>query len=252
RPPRSQDAGAPAAPRRRPAAGGLPDHPRRPARARRPRRRPPARRRVDPGSAIAPRPAAPHRAARPHPGRARKLEQRRRSMKTRRTLFALMAAAVVATTAGAADTYSFDKVHSDVGFQIRHLVSKVRGRFTDYEGTIVVDKARPEASSVSLTIKAASIDTGNAKRDEDLRSANFFEVDKYPEITFKSTRITPKGGDRYDVTGTLTMHGATKEVTLPVSFLGFAKMGPMDKAGFETSITLNRKDYGIVWNRPLD
>jgi polyisoprenoid-binding protein YceI len=175
-------------------------------------------------------------------------------MKTRRTLLAtLVAAAVAATTAGAADTYTFDKVHSDVGFQIRHLVSKVRGRFTDYDGTIVVDKAKPEASSVELKIKTASIDTGNENRDKDLRSANFFEVEKYPEITFKSTRITPKGGDRYDVTGTLTMHGVSKEVTLPVTFLGFVSAGRMgDRAGFETAITLNRKDYGIVWNRPLD
>ena len=174
-------------------------------------------------------------------------------MKTRRTLFAALMAAAVAATAGAADTYTFDKVHSDVGFQIRHLVSKVRGRFTDYEGTILVDKAKPEASSVELKIKAASIDTGNENRDKDLRSPNFFEVEKYPEITFKSTKITPKGGDRYDVTGTLTMHGVSKEVTLPVAFLGFVSAGRMgDRAGFETSITLNRKDYGIVWNRPLD
>ena len=174
-------------------------------------------------------------------------------MKTRRTLFALMAVALSAATAVAADTYNFDKAHSDVGFQIRHLVSKVRGRFTDYDGTILIDKAKPEASSVELTIKAASIDTGNENRDKDLRSANFFEVEKYPEITFKSTRIAAKGGDRYEVTGNLTMHGTTKEVTLPVSFLGFLSAGRMgDKAGFETSITLNRKDYGIVWNRPLD
>ena len=174
-------------------------------------------------------------------------------MKTRRTLFALMAAAVVATTAGAADTYSFDKAHSDVGFQIRHLVSKVRGRFTDYEGTIVVDKAKPEVSTVELRIKATSIDTGNENRDKDLRSANFFEVEKYPEITFQSTKITAKGGDHYDVTGNLTMHGTTKEVTLPVTFLGFVNAGRMgDRAGFETSITLNRKDFGIVWNRVLD
>jgi len=174
-------------------------------------------------------------------------------MNTRRTLYAFMAAAAIATTAGAADTYTFDKAHSDVGFQIRHLVSKVRGRFTDYDGTIVVDKAKPEASSVELKIKATSIDTGNENRDKDLRSANFFEVDKYPEITFSSTKITAKGGDHYDVTGNLTMHGTTKEVTLPVTFLGFVSAGRMgDRAGFETSITLNRKDYGIVWNRPLD
>jgi len=175
-------------------------------------------------------------------------------MKTRRTLFATLGAVVLtAAAASAADTYNFDKVHSDVGFQIRHLVSKVRGHFTDYEGTVLVDRAKPEASSVDLTIKAASIDTGNENRDKDLRSANFFEVDKYPEITFKSTKITPKGGDHYDVTGNLTMHGTTKEVTLPVTFLGFVNAGRMgDRAGFETSITLNRKDFGIVWNRLLD
>lgn len=174
-------------------------------------------------------------------------------MKTRRTLFATLMAAAVAAAAGAADTYTFDKAHSDVGFQIRHLVSKVRGRFTDYDGTIVVDKARPEVSTVELKIKAASIDTGNENRDKDLRSPNFFEVEKYPEITFKSARITPRGQDHYDVTGTLTIHGVSKEVTLPVTFLGFVSAGRMgERAGFETSITINRKDFGIVWNRVLD
>jgi polyisoprenoid-binding protein YceI len=174
-------------------------------------------------------------------------------MKTRRTVIAAFLAAVVAaTTAGAAETYTFDKVHSDVSFQIRHFLSKVRGRFTDFDGTIVADRAKPEASSVDFTIKATSIDTDNENRDKDLRSANFFEVEKYPEITFKSTKVTPRGQDRYDVTGNLTMHGVTKEVTLPVTFLGTVNTGRGEKAGFETSITLNRKDFGITWNRVLD
>jgi len=174
-------------------------------------------------------------------------------MKTRRTVIAaFMAAVVAATTAGAAETYTFDKVHSDVSFQIRHFLSKVRGRFTDFDGTIVADRAKPEASSVDFTIKATSIDTDNENRDKDLRSANFFEVEKYPEITFKSTKVTPKGQDRYDVTGNLTIHGVTKEVTLPVTFLGTVNTGRGEKAGFETGITLNRKDFGIVWNRVLD
>ena len=173
-------------------------------------------------------------------------------MKRSRTLFATLAAVVIAATAGAADTWTFDKVHSDVSFQIRHFLSKVRGRFTDFDGTIVADRARPEASSVEFTVKAASIDTGNENRDKDLRSANFFEVEKYPDITFKSTKVTPRGQDRYDVTGTLTMHGVSKEITLPVTFLGTVNTGRGEKAGFETGITLNRKDYGIVWNRVLE
>jgi polyisoprenoid-binding protein YceI len=174
-------------------------------------------------------------------------------MKTSRSLLAtLVAAALAATTAGAAETFTFDKVHSDVGFQIRHFVSKVRGRFTDYDGTIVVDKAKPEASSVELTIKAASIDTDNENRDKDLRGPNYFDVEKFPEITFKSSKVTPKGGDKYDVTGTLTMHGVSKEITLPVSYLGTVDSGRGVKAGFETAITLNRKDFGIVFNRVLD
>lgn len=153
----------------------------------------------------------------------------------------------------AADTYMIDRVHSEVGFQIRHIVTKVRGRFTDFEGTIQGDRARPEASSVEIKIRAASIDTDNENRDKDLRSANFFEVEKYPEIDFKSSRIVARGQDRYEVTGTLSMHGVTKEITLPVIFLGFAK-DPRgnEKAGFEAEITLGRKDFGILWNRTLD
>ena len=173
-------------------------------------------------------------------------------MKRSRTLLATLAAALIAATAGAAETYTFDKAHSDVSFQIRHFLSKVRGRFTDFDGTIVADRAKPEASSVEFTVKATSIDTDNENRDKDLRSANFFEVEKFPDITFRSTKVVARGQDRYDVTGDLTMHGVTKEITLPVSFLGTVNTGRGEKAGFETSITLNRKDYGIVWNRVLD
>jgi len=174
-------------------------------------------------------------------------------MQTSRRPFAFFGAMVLAAaSAGAADTYTFDKGHSEIGFQIRHFVSKVRGRFTDYDGTIVVDKAKPEASTVEITIKATSINTDNENRDKDLRSPNFFDVEKNPEITFKSTKVVAKGGDKYDVTGNFTMHGVTKEITLPVTYLGEANAGRMQKAGFETSITLNRKDYGLAWNRNLD
>lgn len=164
-----------------------------------------------------------------------------------------LAAVLAASPAFAAETFVIDKGHSEVGFQIRHMMSKVRGRFTDFDGRIQVDKAKPEASSVELTIQSTSIDTANPARDKDLRGADFFDVDKHPQITFKSTRITPKGKDAYDVTGTLSMRGVSKEVTIPVTFLGFMKnMRGQDAAGFEAAITLNRKDFGIVWNRALD
>ena len=164
-----------------------------------------------------------------------------------------LAALLAASPAFAAETFVIDKGHSEVGFQIRHMMTKVRGRFNEFDGKIVADRAKPEASSVELTIQAASIDTANANRDKDLRGADFFDVEKYPTITFKSTRITPKGKDAYDVTGTLTMRGVAKEITLPVTFLGFMKnMRGVDAAGFETAATLNRKDFGITWNRALD
>jgi polyisoprenoid-binding protein YceI len=181
----------------------------------------------------------------------------------RQKLFTLMALAVSAGVAGmagvlsvpalAADSYTIDAGHSEVSFQIRHLVSQVRGRFNDFSGTIALDAAKPESSSVEFKIKATSVDTALADRDKHLRSADFFDVEKHPEITFKSTAIKASGKDTYAVTGNLTIRGVTKQVTLPVSFLGTAR-DPWgnDKAGFETATTLNRKDYGIVWNAALD
>ncbi len=165
-------------------------------------------------------------------------------------------AAAAATTASAAagvETYTIDRNHSDATFQIRHLVSKVRGRFGDFEGTVQVDRARPEASVVEFKIKAASIDTANQKRDDHLRSPDFFDVANNPEITFKSTRVVARSQNQYDVTGTFAMHGVSKEITIPVTFLGFAKdPRGTEKAGFEASMVLNRKDFGLLWNQTLD
>ena len=171
----------------------------------------------------------------------------------RKLPYLLAGAALLAQPALAADTYVVDKSHSEVSFQIRHMMSKVRGYFGDFTGTINADSAKPEASSVEFTIKATSINTANEDRDKHLRSADFFEVEKFPEISFKSSKIKLLGKDRYEATGDLTMHGVTKVVTLPVSFLGVAK-DPWgnERAGFETATSLNRKDFGIVWNKALD
>jgi polyisoprenoid-binding protein YceI len=164
-----------------------------------------------------------------------------------------LAAALAVASPAAADTYAVDRAHTTVAFQVRHIVTSVGGKFTDFAGTIQLDRAKPESSSVELMIKAASIDTNEPKRDEHLRSADFFDVANHPTLTFKSTSIKANGKDSWLVTGDLTMRGVTRQVTLPVTFLGEAK-DPWgnEKMGFETSITLNRKDYGISWNRALD
>ncbi|MCU0304321.1 MAG: YceI family protein [Thermoanaerobaculales bacterium] len=171
----------------------------------------------------------------------------------KRPLIALCLILIATAGLAGAATYTVDKTHSGVDFKVRHLVSKTPGKFTDFEGTIVADLANLDASSVTFTIKAASIDTGNADRDKHLRSADFFDVETYPEITFTSSKITKAGDNSYAVTGTLTMHGVSKTVTLPVTYLGEVK-DPWGntKAGFEIETTLDRKDYGIVWNKALD
>jgi len=164
-----------------------------------------------------------------------------------------LAAAVTLPAAAETATYTVDKAHSEASFQVRHLVTKVRGKFADFAGTVVMDDAKPEASSVVFTIQAASIDTDVADRDQHLRSDDFFAVEKHPEITFKSTKIERTGDHAYAATGDLTMRGVTKRITLPVTYLGEVKdpWGHV-KAGFETAITLNRKDFGINWNKALD
>ena len=159
----------------------------------------------------------------------------------------------LAGVASAADTWAIDKAHSEVTFRIKHLMSKVTGRFTDFDGTLTTDFGNLGASGVTFTIQAASIDTDTPDRDKHLRSADFFDVEKFPTITFTSSKITKTGDDSFDVTGILTMHGVSKEITLPVTFLG-AGQDPWGntKAGFEVETRLARQDYGIVWNKGLE
>jgi polyisoprenoid-binding protein YceI len=151
-------------------------------------------------------------------------------------------------------TYVIDKAHSEVVFQVRHLITKVRGRFSDFEGTIAFDEAQPTASSVRVSIKTASIDTNEPDRDKHLRSDDFFGAEMHPEITFASTRVSAgRSANTFDVTGRLTMHGITREITLPVSYLGGAT-DPWGKSrvGFEAELSVNRKDYGLLWNAALE
>jgi polyisoprenoid-binding protein YceI len=163
-----------------------------------------------------------------------------------------------ATTATGPKTFVFDRAHTEIGFNIRHFFNKVHGRFNDYGGQFTYDPSNVSASTVEVTIADSSIYTANDRRDADLRSPNFFEVAKYPAITFKSTKVIPgKDENHFQVVGDLDMHGVKKPVTLDVEMLG---MGPVAiggramgvQAGFSASSTIKRQDWGITWNRTLD
>jgi polyisoprenoid-binding protein YceI len=156
-------------------------------------------------------------------------------------------------TATALKTYQIDPAHSEAAFQVRHLITKVRGRFAEFDGAITFAADAPESSSVVFSIQTKSIDTNQAQRDEHLRSGDFFDVEKFPVLTFKSTAVAARGDGQFDVTGELTIRDVTKTIVLPVSYLGAAK-DPWgnDKVAFETEVTLNRKDYGLNWNAALE
>ena len=165
----------------------------------------------------------------------------------------MTAAATPATLADLKGTFVLDASHSQLGFVARHaMVTKVRGSFTDVTGTASVDGANPSASSLSVTIKADSINTRSEGRDAHLRSADFFDVEKYPEITFTGTDFSIDG-DTVDVTGDLTIKGTTHSVTVPLEYQG-AVIDPWgnERIGFEGSVVINRQDYGVTWNAALE
>ena len=149
-------------------------------------------------------------------------------------------------------TFRIDPTHSELTFQIRHLVSRVRGTFTSWGGTIVADPDNWSAGSVEVTIQTATITTNNERRDADLRSPNFFAADSFPTLTFKSSRVEASGTD-VKVYGTLTMRGVSKPVVLAGHFLGMTTTAQgKRRIGFEAETTINRLDYGVVWNRAVE
>ncbi len=156
-------------------------------------------------------------------------------------------------TTNAAETYTIDPVHSTVGFKVRHLFSKVTGRFLDVSGTIQLDSENPEKSSVEATIKVKSINTDNTKRDTHLRSPDFFNAEKFEAITFKSTKVTKTGKDTGDILGDLTIHGVTKPVTLRVKFLGKGKgMQGQSQTGWEATTSIKRSEFGLTWSKAVE
>jgi polyisoprenoid-binding protein YceI len=156
----------------------------------------------------------------------------------------------VAAPATAA-VWTIDRTHSSVSFQIRHFVSRVRGSFKDFKGTITADPDAWQNGSVDVEIATGSISTDNEKRDAHLRSPDFFATDSFPAITFRSTRIERKG-DEAKIYGNLTIRGVTKPVVLDGRFTGLLRSAQGDRVGFEASTTVNRMDFGVKWNRAAE
>jgi len=176
-------------------------------------------------------------------------------MRPMRSLALLLLLAAAAPPSSLATRYEVDDQHTSVTFAVRHLFTEVEGRFRTFDGEIVFDPAAPEQTTIKGTIDAASIDTNVQKRDEHLRSADFFDVAKYPKIAFVSTGVTDidKATNKGRILGNLTMHGVTKPVVLDAQFLGQAT-DPWGnrKAGFAATTTVNRKDFGLGWNKALE
>lgn len=165
----------------------------------------------------------------------------------RKIMGLLLAVIAIAGSALAADEFKIDPNHSSVNFAVTHMmVSTVNGRFTAFEGKILFDDKDATKSSVNVTIKTPSVNTDNTGRDNDLRSAGYFDVEKFPEITFQSKSIEKKGND-YVAHGTLTIHGVSKDVDIPFELKGPVDAGKGGKVmGVHGSLTVNRQDYGIT------
>ncbi len=172
-------------------------------------------------------------------------------MTTKSVLIAALVLTWLIASARAADTYNIDPMHTSVGFSIRHmLINKVKGKFNEFSGTVVLeDKTIKEATG---TIQTRSVDTGIAQRDDHLRSANFFDVQKFPTITFQTKRVEKKG-DQTILIGDYTMHGVTKELALSVELNGPIKdPRGSTRIGIEGKAKLNRRDYGLTYNQMLE
>jgi polyisoprenoid-binding protein YceI len=167
---------------------------------------------------------------------------------------ALLLSLVPALALAAPSAWKVDPSHSQVGFAVKHLViSNVRGEFGAYQGKVVLDEADVTKSSVEATIDVNSLNTKVADRDAHLKSADFFDVAKYPSITFKSTKVAKAGPDRLQVTGDLTLHGVTKPVVLDVTTSPEVKgMFGETRRAFAATTRIQRKDYGLTWNKVVE
>jgi polyisoprenoid-binding protein YceI len=151
-------------------------------------------------------------------------------------------------------TFAIDAAHTDIQFKAKHMmVTDVRGKFTDVTGSIDIDETDPTISSADISVRVSSLDTGFGARDTHLRSSDFFDVERFPELRVVSTAIRPKGGNDYVVTADVTIRDVTKSVDFDVEFLGFyPAMDGSRRAGFSAHAKVNRKDWGLNWNVALE
>lgn len=171
-------------------------------------------------------------------------------MKTRFLLFSAFLLAAFTAPTEDPTSWSIDASHSSISFKVRHLgISSVRGEFLTYDAEILMDSTNLRTLSVDATIETASIDTRNERRDEHLRSDDFFGTEEFPNITFTSTGVTEVYGDHFHLAGDLTIRDVTKSIVLEGTFLGTASMGDSERAGFEATATINRKEFNLSWNR---
>lgn len=176
-------------------------------------------------------------------------------MKFATNLCLFAALALSAPSFAAATTWNVDGSHSSAMFKVRHLaVSNVRGQFSGITGKVILDGTKASTMKANVSADVSTVNTQNKKRDDHLRSADFFDAKKYPKITFSSTKVTPMKGGKFKLTGKLTMHGKTKTVTFMSDGLSKAVKGPGGnmRTGFTATTTLNRKDFGITWNKTTE
>ena len=173
-----------------------------------------------------------------------------------RLIVPLLAIALLATIgftpepASRANSWSVDHAHSKIGFKVRHLgISNVRGDFRDYDVSISMTDGDVSKLSASATIQTTSVFTNNDRRDNHLRSPDFFSAEAFPAMTFQRKEVRAVDGNTFELVGDLTIRDVTTEVVLDAEFLGTATMGDQERAGFEASTEINRMDYGLAWNR---
>jgi polyisoprenoid-binding protein YceI len=162
--------------------------------------------------------------------------------------------AATAAQAGPKTTWTIDPAHSHLGFGIKHLmIATVRGRFTQVQGTVTVDERDPTSASVDIAIPTASVTTGDEQRDGHLRSADFFDAERFPTMTFRSKRVEAESNQAFRVVGDLTIRDVTREVALDVEMLGHAKdPWGKERAAFEATTKIKRGDYGLTWNAAFE